>query len=221
MEFIREVFNLYVERWEFFLELIIEHMYLTLISVLIITIVGIITGVIMTYNDTLANVILAITNFMYTIPSIAMFGFLVAFSGIGNTSAIIALSIYGVLPIIRNTYVGIKEVDSEIVEAAIGMGTTKKQLLLRIQLPLALPVIIAGFRTMVIMTIALGAIASFIGAGGLGVAIWRGITTNFKELTIAGSLLVALLAVLADVLLNFVEHFIKRKVLGRSEGGNK
>lgn len=217
MKFIKEVFSLYVERFDFFVELLIEHMYLTGISVMIITIVGVMTGIMMTYQKTLASVILAITNFLYTIPSIAMFGFLVAFSGIGNISAIIALSIYGVLPIIRNTYVGIKEVDQEMIEAAVGMGSTKLQLLVNIQLPLALPVIIAGFRTMVIMTIALGAIASFIGAGGLGVAIWRGISTNYRELTIAGSLLVALLAVVMDIILNFIEMFIRYKVFGRIE----
>ncbi|MFP4177439.1 MAG: ABC transporter permease [Acholeplasmataceae bacterium] len=217
MEFIRTVFELYVDRFDFFRELFFQHLVLTAIAVAIITIVGISAGVFMSYNRAFANAMLTITGFLYTVPSIAMFGFLVTLTGIGNTSAVIALSVYGTLPLVRNTYVGIKEVDPFIIEAATGMGSTERQLLLRIKLPLALPVIMAGFRTMVIMTIALGGIASFIGAGGLGVAIWRGITTNYRELTIAGSLLVALLAVIIDQILNIAEKTIKKHVYGKVE----
>jgi osmoprotectant transport system permease protein len=219
MEFLRTVFELYVDRFDFFLELFFQHVILTAIAVSIITVIGISTGVLMSYNKKFANAMLTITGFLYTIPSIAMFGFLVTVTGIGNTSAIIALSVYGTLPLVRNTYVGIKEVDPFIIEAATGMGSTERQLLLRIKLPLALPVIMAGFRTMVIMTIALGGIASFIGAGGLGVAIWRGITTNYSELTIAGSLLVAFLAVIVDQILNLAEKTIKKHVYGKVEKG--
>lgn len=219
MEFFRTVIELYMDRFDFFLELFFQHVLLTVIAVSIITVVGISTGILMSYNDTFANVMLTLTGFLYTVPSIAMFGFLVTVTGIGNTSAIIALSVYGTLPLVRNTYVGIKEVDPFIIEAATGMGSTEKQLLLRIRLPLALPVIMAGFRTMVIMTIALGGIASFIGAGGLGVAIWRGITTNYRELTIAGSLLVALLAIIVDQLLNLLEKTIRKHVYGKVEKG--
>ncbi|KUK72411.1 MAG: Glycine betaine transport system permease / glycine betaine-binding protein, partial [Clostridiales bacterium 38_11] len=117
----------------------------------------------MTRNRLLAKVVLRFTSFLYTIPSIALFGFLVAITGIGNRSAITALVLYGILPIIRNTYVGIIEVDNQIIESAVAMGSTENQLLFKIQLPLASPVIMAGFRTMVIMTISLGGIASFIG----------------------------------------------------------
>jgi len=209
------VFDLYIQRTEFFTKLLIEHIYITSVSVLIITIVGLTTGILMSSNKKMASIVLTLTGFLYTIPSIALFGFLVALTGIGNTSAIIALSLYGVLPVIRNTYVGITEVDAEIIESATAMGSTPLQLLLNIQLPLASPVIIAGFRTMVIMTIALGGIASFIGAGGLGVAIWRGITTNFPEMTVAGSLLVAMFAIIADVVLGFVEKGFSSKILGK------
>jgi len=214
MSMITDIFRLYIDRWPFFSELLLQHIMLTLISILFITVIGVSTGIAMTKNKTFANAVLSFTNFMYTIPSIALFGFLVFFTGIGNQSAIIALVIYGVLPIIRNTYVGIMEVDAEILESAVGMGTTKRQLLLRVQLPLALPVIFAGFRTMVIMTIALAGIASFIGAGGLGVAIWRGITTNFPQMTVAGSLLVALLAIVADLFMGLFEWAMKHKFLG-------
>lgn len=214
MDFISGVIKLYQERWDFFLKLLIEHMYLTFVAIVIITFLGLILGVLMTRNKQVAKLIMTLVNFIYTIPSIALFGFFVSITGIGFNSALIALVIYGLLPIIRNTYVGINEVDPFLIESAIGMGTTNSQLLFKVQLPLALPVIFAGFRTMVIMTIALGAIASFIGAGGLGVAIWRGITTYFPEMTVAGSLLIALLAIIIDLILGGIERNIRKKILG-------
>ena len=214
MDTIKGIFSLYYERWDFFLDLLLQHIMITLIAILFITVIGLTVGVLMTRWNKFAQIGLSVTNFMYTIPSIALFGFLVFLTGIGNTSAIIALVIYGLLPIIRNTYVGIKDVDPEIIESAIGMGSTNKQLLFRVEIPLALPVIIAGFRTMVIMTIALAGIASFIGAGGLGVAIWRGITTYYPEMTFAGSLLVAVLAIFTDLILEFFEKRVKLRVLG-------
>ena len=209
--FIKNVFSLFMERKEFFLTLFIQHMYLTFLAILIITVIGIAVGIYMTRNKVLAGFIMATVNIIYTIPSIALFGFVVALTGVGNKSALIALCIYGLLPVIRNTYVGINEVDTFLIQAATGMGSTDRQLLLKVQIPLALPVIFAGFRTMVVMTIALGAIASFIGAGGLGVAIWRGITTNFPEMTFAGSLLVAGLAFVVDFILGLVERLMKNQ----------
>jgi len=217
METIKNIFLLYYERWDFFLDLFIQHIYITFIAVLFISFIGLSVGILMTRWKKLASIGLSVTNFMYTIPSIALFGFLVFITGIGNTSAIIALIIYGLLPIIRNTYVGIKDVDQEIIDSAVGMGCTKRQLLFKVELPLALPVIIAGFRTMVIMTIALAGIASFIGAGGLGVAIWRGITTYYPEMTFAGSLLVALLAIMTDLILELIERRVKKRVLGTTK----
>ncbi|XAM47550.1 Carnitine transport permease protein OpuCB [Acetoanaerobium noterae] len=209
--FIKNVFSLFMERKEFFLTLFIQHMYLTFLAILIITVIGIAVGIYMTRNKVIAGFIMGTVNIIYTIPSIALFGFLVALTGVGNKSALIALCIYGLLPVIRNTYVGINEVDPFLIQAATGMGSTDRQLLLKVQVPLALPVIFAGFRTMVVMTIALGAIASFIGAGGLGVAIWRGITTNFPEMTFAGSLLVAGLAFMVDFILGLIEKLMKNQ----------
>ncbi len=214
MSFIWKVFILYVERKEFFVKLVIEHIVLTFTAILIISLIGLVTGIYMTRNKKMAEIVMGFVNFLYTVPSIAFFGFLVSITGIGNRSALIALVVYGLMPMIRNTYVGIMEVDEDVVESALGMGSTEWQLLLKVQLPIALPVIIAGFRTMVVMTIALGGIASFIGAGGLGVAIWRGITTNFTEMTFAGSLLVALLAIVSDFLLGIVEKKVRKKIFG-------
>lgn len=211
MEFIINLADLLQSRRDFFIKLLVEHILLSFTAIIIITVVGVTTGILISKSKKAANVVIGMTNVLYTIPSIAMFGFFVSITGIGNTTAIIALVIYGLLPVIRNTYVGLTEVDGQILEAAVGMGSTPWQLLSKIQFPLALPVIIAGIRNMVVMTIALAGIASFIGAGGLGVAIWRGITTNFDEMTVAGSLLVALLAFVADGLLGIVERKLLRR----------
>ena len=206
---LKDIIDIYVTRSSEFVEYFLQHLYIIAVALAFIVLVGLLLGILMTYNRTFATIILAITGFLYTIPSIAMFGFLVFITGIGNTSAIIAIFIYGVLPLIRNTYVGIQEVSLDILEAATGMGSTEAQLLFRIKLPLAAPVIIAGLRTTVVMTIALGGIASFIGAGGLGIPIWRGIAVNNRALTIAGSLLIALMAVLADLSLQIIEKRLK------------
>lgn len=214
MGFLGDILSLYVKRLDFFINLLLQHIVLSAVAVLFITFIGITLGIYITRNKRAAGVVLGITNFLYTIPSIALFGFLVSVTGIGNTSALIALVLYGTLPVIRNTYVGISEVDSDIIESAVAMGSEDKQLLLKVQLPLALPVIIAGFRTMVVMTIALTGIASFVGAGGLGVAIWRGITTNSPEMTAAGSILVALLAVIVDNSIGLLEKKTRKRVLG-------
>ena len=211
MEFFISLGNLLLTRSDFFIELVVQHLLLSFTAIIIITVVGITTGILIAKSPKAASIVIGLTNVLYTIPSIAMFGFFVSITGIGNTTAIIALVIYGLLPVIRNTYVGLTEVDSQILEAAVGMGSTPWQLLSKIQFPLALPVIIAGIRNMMVMTIALAGIASFIGAGGLGVAIWRGITTNFDEMTVAGSLLVALLAFIADGILGLIEKRLLRR----------
>jgi len=215
MIFVIKMFELYLNRFDFFLKLLVEHIMICFCAIGLISLIGIFLGIYISRNKRTARVILSIADFLYTIPSIALFGFLVTMTGIGNTSATIALVIYGILPMLRATYVGIIEVQGEIVESAVAMGSTDIQLLWKIQLPLALPFIMAGFRTMVVMTIALGGIASFIGAGGLGVAIWRGITTSYPEMTAAGSLLVAGLAISCNAILEFVETKIRKRVLGQ------
>ncbi len=208
---IKEVVNLYVDRWEFFMKLSLEHLRISGVSVLLAAVIGLALGVFISEFKKSSPLILGITNFVYTIPSISLLGFLIPFSGIGNTTAIIALVIYALLPMVRNTFTGIDNIDSSIIEAAKGMGSTPFQILYRIKLPLAASVILAGLKNMAVMTIALAGIASFIGAGGLGVAIYRGITTNNSAMTIAGSLLIALLALLSDFFLGLIEKIIKRK----------
>lgn len=211
MKKISELIKLYIERYDFFLKLTLEHLKISGISIIIATLIGGILGILISEYKKTSTLVLSITNFLYTIPSISLLGFLIPFSGIGNTTAIIALTIYALLPMIRNTYAGIDNIDKSIIESARGMGSTEFQILYKIKIPLATTVILAGFKNMVIMTIALAGIASFIGAGGLGVAVYRGITTNNQTMTIAGSLLIALLALLCDLIIGGIEKIIKRK----------
>ena len=211
MKKISELIKLYIERYDFFLKLTLEHLKFSGISIIIATLIGGILGILISEYKKTSTLVLSITNFLYTIPSISLLGFLIPFSGIGNTTAIIALTIYALLPMIRNTYAGIDNIDKSIIESARGMGSTEFQILYKIKIPLATTVILAGFKNMVVMTIALAGIASFIGAGGLGVAVYRGITTNNQTMTIAGSLLIALLALLCDLIIGGIEKIIKRK----------
>lgn len=202
---LNNVGNILIEKREFFAGLFVEHIEISLLAILIAVVLGGVMGILISEFKRSAKYTLAAVNFLYTIPSISMLGFLIPFSGVGNATAVIALTVYALLPMVRSTYTGISNVDAAIIEAAQGMGSTRWQILYKIKLPMALPVILAGIRNMVTMTIALAGIASFIGAGGLGVAIYRGITTNNAAMTIAGSLLIALLALVVDLLLGFVE----------------
>lgn len=199
-----ETWSLIVNQSDFFTNLMIQHLEISLISVILAIILGLGLGIFISEYPK-NKWILAIVNLIYTIPSIALFGFLIPVSGVGNTSAVIALTIYGLLPMVRNTYTGIRTIDSKIIEAAKGMGSTDLQILLKIKLPLALPHIMSAIRNMSVMTIALAGIASFIGAGGLGVAIYRGITTNNMPLIVAGSVLISVLAIGIDLILGYFE----------------
>ena len=210
MSLIADAFNILLERSDWFVQLTLKHLSIAVTAIAIVTVIGIPVGVLISGKRVLSAVVLSVVNVVYTIPSIALFGFLVAITGVGDRSAIIAIVIYGFLPIIRNTLAGIQNVDKGTLKTATAMGSTKWQLLYKIELPLALPIIFSGFRSMVVMVIAMTGIASFIGAGGLGVAIWRGITTYKAELTLAGSFLVALLAIVADLLMGFVEKALKK-----------
>ena len=166
---LEDLFSLFYNQSGFFLNLTIQHLEISLVSVVLAIIIGLGLGIFISEYPK-NKWVLTIVNLIYTIPSIALFGFLIPFSGVGNTSAIIALTVYGLLPMVRNTYTGIRTIDDKIIEAAEGMGSTNSQILLKIKLPLALPHIMSAIRNMTVMTIALAGIASFIGAGGLGVA---------------------------------------------------
>ena len=202
---INQLVKLLTEDFKFFLNLTVEHILISLLAISIASLLGIILGIIISEYRKFSGLILGTVNILYTIPSIALLGFFITITGVGNTTALIALIIYALLPIIRSTYTGIININPLIIEASEGMGSTKLQQLFKVTLPLALPVLMSGIRNMVTMTIALAGIASFVGAGGLGVAIYRGITTNNSAMTFLGSLLIAILALIFDFILGIIE----------------
>lgn len=204
--------SLFFERKDFFMGLLLDHIKISLTSIIIALVMGLILGIFISEYQKSSKFVLGLVNFIYTIPSISLLGFLIPMSGIGNVTAVIALSIYALLPMVRNTYTGITNIDEKLIETAKGMGSTNFQILYKIKLPISMPVIISGLRNMATMTIALAGIASFIGAGGLGVSIYRGITTNNTAMTLIGSLLIAVLAIMVDFILGVIEKSIlKRK----------
>lgn len=205
-----EIIDLIQSRWDFFLGLLVEHIQISLLSIVIAIVIGLTIGILISEYQKNSKVVIGIVNFIYTIPSISLLGFLIPLSGVGDATAVIALTVYALLPMVRNTHTGLTNVSPLLLEAATGMGSTKMQTLIKVKLPLAMPVIISGIRSMAVMTIALAGIASFIGAGGLGVAIYRGITTNNKAMTLVGSLLIAVLAIAVDFLIGRIEKMVKR-----------
>lgn len=209
--------NTFFENFDFFTMLIAEHILISFIAIFIAIILGMVLGIYISERPKFSFWILSVVNIMYTVPAIALLGFLISFTGIGNTTAIIALTVYALLPMVRSTYTGITNIDPLIIEAGKGMGSTDGQLLFKIKLPLAVPVLMSGIRNTVTMTIALTGIASFVGAGGLGVAIYRGITTNNPSMTFMGSFLIAILAVISD----FIFSVIEKNILNRNKKKRK
>lgn len=200
-----------MERADWFAELLLGHIALALTAIALSGTIGLLIGVLISEHQRIAPPIMGICNVLYTIPSISLLGILIPFTGIGNRTAVIALVLYGIMPMVRNTYAGLTSLDPDIIEAAVGMGSTKLQTLLRVKLPMASGVIVAGVRNMVVMTISVAGIASFVGAGGLGVAIYRGITIYNPAMTAAGSILIALLAIICDLALGALEQYEKKK----------
>jgi len=186
-----------------------QHVVLVAVSTLFAVVVGIPLGILLTRRPRLARPILGFASIVQTVPSLALFGFLIPLpliGGIGARTAITALLVYALLPILRNTHAGIVSLDPAIVEAAVGLGMTPGQRLRMVELPLALPVVLAGVRIAVVVSIGLATIAAAIGAGGLGELIYRGIAIVDNRLILAGAVPAALLALAADGLLGFLER---------------
>ena len=211
MELLTSIVSLFHDRAGWFLALLGAHIALAFSAIFMAGGIGLVLGILISEKQRFAPAVMGVCNVLYTIPSISLLGILIPFTGIGNKTAIIALTIYGIMPMVRNTYAGITGVDPDIIEAAKGMGSTEKQILFRIKLPLAMGVILAGIRNMVVMVIAVTGIASFVGAGGLGVAIYRGITIYNPAMTAAGSILIALLALFSDFLLGKLEKYFRKR----------
>lgn len=185
-----------------------EHLVLVGISITIATLIGIPLGILITRKAILRQPILGIANILQTIPSLALFGLLIPvpiIGGIGATPAIVALTLYSFLPIIRNTYTGIIGVDSAVREAGRGMGMSDWELLVQVELPLAMNVILAGVRVATVIAIGIATIAAAIGAGGLGVFIFRGIAVVNNQLILAGAVPAAVIAFIADFAIGLLE----------------
>jgi osmoprotectant transport system permease protein len=217
-----------VEAWEFVVrrpELLVEwtiaHLWITFVAIIIAVILGVSMGVYITGKgkERIAEIVLYLAEIMMTIPSLALFGLLMLLLGtiglktIGFTPAVIALIVYGQLPILRNTYTAIRAVDPAMVEAGKGMGMNEKQLLFKIKFPLAIPIIIAGLRNAIVLIIGIAAIAALIGAGGLGVPIFRGLRNARMDLILVGGVTVSLLALAVDGLMALFERKVTPKGL--------
>ena len=190
------------------LQLTLEHLWLVGVSTLLAVVIGIPLGILLTRRPVLEKPVLGAANIMQTIPSLALFGFLLPAPWIGQRAdriAILALTLYALLPLIRNTYVGITGVDRSVVDAGRGMGLTNRQLLFQVELPLAISVIIAGVRVATVISVGLATIAAAVGAGGLGEYIFRGLAMVNDTVILAGAIPAALLAILADVALGLLE----------------
>ncbi len=205
-----ETISFIFDNLDVILSLTVEHIAIVGVAVGLAILTGVPIGVAITQSQRAAEIVLYIASIVITIPSIALFGLMIPVlsligQGIGYLPAVIAVLLYSQLPIIRNTYTAITNVDPALREAARGMGMTPLQRLRRVEIPLAVPVIMAGVRTAVVMNIGVTAIAAYIGAGGLGVLISRGISQTDPRQLIAGALAVSILAIVADYALMYLQ----------------
>src|SRR6266851_4173353 len=190
-----------------------EHIGLVATSMAIALIIGLPLGVALVRRRTLQRWVLGVANIVQTIPSLALFGFLIPvpwIGGVGANTAIVALALYALLPILRNTCTGIEEVDAAVIESARGMGMTPQQVLWQVELPLAAPVLLAGIRVATVLCIGVTTIAAAIGAGGLGVFIFRGVAMVNNQVILAGAIPAACLAIAADIALGFFQRGIAK-----------
>lgn len=194
----QSLFQFVIEQQEKLLTQVVQHLGLTFLSLLLAIIVGLPLGILIARKRKLSSPVLGFAGILQTIPSIALLGFMIPAFGIGATPAIVALLIYALLPIIRNTFTGITGVNPTVIEAAKAMGMNRKQLLFKVELPLAMPVIIAGIRTAAVINVGVATLASFVAAGGLGEFIFGGISLNNTNMILAGAIPAALLAILLD-----------------------
>lgn len=192
----------------YILELSLQHIYLTLISVFTATIIGVPLGILINFIKSLKKPIMGFANILQSIPSIALLGFLIPFLGIGNVPAIFMTVIYSLLPIIKNTSTGLSNINRDLILSARGIGMTRLQILLRVKLPLALPFIIAGVRISSVTAVGLVTIAAFIGSGGLGHLVYSGIRTLNTSQILAGAIPVCIIALAMDYLLSVIERYV-------------
>ncbi|WP_428327852.1 ABC transporter permease/substrate-binding protein [Mucilaginibacter sp.] len=190
----------------------LQHIGLTFVSLFIAVLIGLPLGIFITRKKQFSGAVLGIAGVLQTVPSIALLGFMIPLLGIGAKPAIVALLLYALLPIIRNTYTGITGVDAAVKEAAAAMGMSKWQVLFKVELPLAMPVIFAGIRTATVIIVGVATLASYIAAGGLGEFIFGGISLNNTNMILAGAIPAALLAIIFDFLLSRLQKLNSKKL---------
>lgn len=203
---LEQIYRQFLMRWQDLLQALMRHVELVFISMLLAIVIGIPLGILITRVKSLQSPVLGVASVLQTIPSLALLGFMIPLFGIGSTAAIAALFLYSLLPIIRNTFTGIREVDPATIEAAKGMGMTSPQILFKIELPLAFGVIMAGIRTSTVINVGTATLAAFIGAGGLGDFILLGIQRAMNSLVLLGAFPAAILALFLDWLLGILER---------------
>ncbi|MCP3740965.1 ABC transporter permease [Rossellomorea sp. BNER] len=206
-------FNTMTDRSSDIIQGLWEHLFLSFVAIFIAILISLPLGIYITRKQKSAEFFIGITAVFQTIPSLALFGFLIPLLGTGGATAIVALTVYALLPILRNTYTGIVGVDQAVIEAGKGMGMTNRQLLFKIELPLSLPFIMAGVRTATVLTVGVATLATFVGAGGLGDLIYRGLSSWNNYLVLAGAIPAALLALFFDYLLKILEKITTPKGL--------
>lgn len=213
MDFVTELGKYMVENFDVLLALSIEHILMVSYGIGLALIVGIPLGIIAAKYEKLAPIIIAVTNVFQLIPSLAMLAILMLYFGFGFKTIVIGLFLYSLLPIVKNTYVGIKEVDESIIEAGIGNGMTSLQLLMKIQFPLSLPFLMAGLRVAAVIAISVATMGPYIGAGGLGKEIISGISLQSDVKIYAGAILATVMAIIADFVLGKIEKKTKERAV--------
>lgn len=208
-----EFFNTLSDRRDQLLLTIIGHIQISFVALLIATIIAVPLAILLTKTKKLSEIVMNIAAVLQTIPSLALLGLMIPIFGIGRLPAIIALVVYALLPILRNTYTGIKEVDSSLIEAAKGIGMKPLRRLTKVELPIAMPVMMAGIRTAMLLIIGTATLAALIGAGGLGDLILLGIDRNDSSLILIGAIPAALLAIIFDFILRYMERLSYKKLL--------
>ena len=204
-----QLINYYAVNGSYVLHQFFRHFLISIYGVIFASVVAIPIGFFIARRYRLSGIVISTANVIQTVPSLAMISILMIFMELGVNTVIMAVFLYSLLPIIKNTYTGVKSVDENLVDVAKSMGMSKKQIIMKIELPLSMSIIMAGIRNALVMAVGVTAIGTFIGAGGLGDIITRGIkVSNGSAIIMAGALPTALMAVISDFLLQFVEKIL-------------
>lgn len=212
MVHLKAIIEFAIKKQSIIKEMTIQHLQMVMIAMAISICLGLVIGFLITYNKLAANIVLYLASICMTVPSLALFSFLTPLLGLNMKPVIVGLVIYTLLPIIRNTYVGLTVVDPAIIDAARGMGMTDMTINFKVRFPLAMPVIFAGIRSAMVLGIGIGAIAAYVGAGGLGVYIFQGINRGNIKMVAIAAVLIVIICVVSDKLLGLVQHVSEKRL---------